>query len=103
MPHNPNVNIDSIVDGIIKTDDVIDNLSKEIIKQINLLNEELYIFEKIDDMIKNFSEVQGKVFEYLYKDKMRITEVAYHIDRTERQVLNIKRYIFRKANFIQED
>lgn len=103
MPHNPNVNPNSILDKIIKTDDKIENIDNKIIKQMKQLDNDMAVFEKIDDMLKELTENQSKIFECFYKEKMRVTEVAYTVGLTERAVLYIKREILNKANFIQED
>lgn len=103
MPRNPNVNSDVMLDKIIKTDDKIENINNNIAKQIKQLKEELLIFEKIDSMLQELTENQSKIFECIYKEKMRVTEVAYTVGLTERAVLYIKREILKKANFIKED
>jgi len=103
MPHSPNVNINSVLDKIVKTDDKIENIDNKILKQMQLLEKEMTIFDNIDNMLKEFTDNQSKIFECIYKDKMRITEVAYTVCLTERAVLYIKREILKKANFIQED
>lgn len=103
MPRNPNVNIDGVLDKIIKTDDKIENIDNKILKQMQMLDRDMAIFEKIDIMRQEFNDSQSKVFELTYRDRLRRVEVAYEIGLTERAVQYIKQEIFRKADFIQED
>lgn len=103
MPHNPNVNPDVVLDKIIKTDDKIENIDNKIIKQMQMLDRDMAIFEKIDIMRQEFNDSQSKVFELTYRDRLRRVEVAYEIGLTERAVQYIKQEIFKKADFIQED
>ncbi len=103
MPHSSNVNTDVVLDKIIKRDERIEKIDKEIMYQVNILNQDMYIFGKINEMLQDFNDNQNKVFELTYRDKMRRIEVAYMVGITERGVQYIKSEIFEKANFIQED
>lgn len=103
MPHNPNVNKDSILDRVIKTDDKIENINNNIAKQIKQLKEELLIFEKIDSMLQELTENQFQVFELTYKEGMKRKEVAYILNLTIKSVQNAKKAMLKKANFIQEN
>ena len=103
MPRDPNVNIDSIVNKIIKQDEKIENIDNRILKQVNQLNLYLKIFEDIEKMLQELTENQRQVFFLTYRDKMRRIEVAYTLDVTERAIQYMKSEILRKADFIQED
>lgn len=103
MPHNPNVNTDGVLDKIIKTDDKIENIDNKILKQMQMLDRDMAIFEKIDIMRQEFNDSQSQVFELTYRDRLRRVEVAYTVGLTERAVQYIKQEIFKKADFIQED
>lgn len=103
MPHNPNVNADAMLDKILKTDDKIESIERNIAKQTKQLEEDLHIFEMIDEMVRGFTGSQNQVFELTYKEKMRRTEVAYTLGLTERAVQYTKKEIFKKADFIQEN
>lgn len=103
MPHSPNANTDGILNNLIRLEDKINNIDNKIKKEMAQLDKDLEIFDKIDDMRQSFTENQGKVFEYVYRDKLRRIEVVYHLGITERAYQYIKKKIIKKADFIQED
>jgi DNA-directed RNA polymerase specialized sigma24 family protein len=103
MPKNLNTNPDNILDGIIKTDEKIEDINNSIMREIELLSEELKIFEKIEEVLKTLDDTYLQIFTLTYRDKMSNKEIAYILDKSDRTIRNARRYIFNKTDFIQED
>ena len=61
------------------------------------------VFDKIDKMFEDLTEIQRQVFVMTYRDHTRRVETAYNLCISERTVQYIKKEILEKADFIQEN
>lgn len=103
MPKNIGSNPDKILDGIIKREDKIENINNRIQKALQKQENDFLIFDKIDKMFEDLTEIQRQVFVMTYRDHTRRVETAYNLCVSERTVQYVKKEILEKADFIQED
>lgn len=103
MPKNLNSNPDKILDNLIKREDKIENIDNRIQKALKKQENDFLIFDKIDEMVEDLTEIQRQVFILTYRDHTRRVETAYNLCVSERTIQYIKKEILEKADFIQED
>ena len=103
MPKNLSSNPDKILDTLIKREDKIENIDNRIQKALKKQENDFLIFDSIDKMVEDLTEIQRQVFIMTYRDHTRRVETAYNLCVSERTVQYIKKEILEKADFIQED
>ena len=103
MPKSIGSNPDKILDNLIKREDKIENIDNRIQKALKKQENDFIIFDKIDEMIEDLTEIQRQVFIMTYRDHTRRVETAYNLCVSERTIQYIKKEILEKADFIQED
>lgn len=103
MPKNLSSNSDKIIDNYIRREDKIENIDTRIQKALKKQENDFLIFDNIDKMFQDLTEIQRQVFILTYKDHTRRVETAYNLCVSERTVQYIKKEILEKADFIQED
>ena len=103
MPKNLSSNPDKILDTLIKREDKIENIDNRIQKALKKQVNDFLIFDSIDKMVEDLTEIQRQVFIMTYRDHTRRVETAYNLCVSERTVQYIKKEILEKADFIQED
>ena len=103
MPKNLSSNPDKILDTLIKREDKIENIDNRIQKALMKQENDFIIFDKIDEMVEDLTEIQRQVFILTYRDHTRRVETAYNLCVSERTIQYIKKEILEKADFIQED
>ena len=103
MPKNLSSNPDKILDTLIKREDKIENIDNRIQKALKKQENDFLIFDNIDKMVEDLTEIQRQVFVMTYRDHTRRVETAYNLCVSERTVQYIKKEILEKADFIQED
>lgn len=103
MPKNLSSNPDKILDNLIKREDKIENIDNRIQKALKKQEDDFLIFDRIDKMVEDLTEIQRQVFVLTYRDHTRRVETAYNLCVSERTVQYIKKEILEKADFIQED
>lgn len=103
MPKNICSNPDKILDTLIKREDKIENIDNRIQKALKKQENDFLIFDNIDKMVEDLTEIQRQVFVMTYRDHTRRVETAYNLCVSERTIQYIKKEILEKANFIQED
>ena len=102
MPKSIGSNPDKILDNLIKREDKIENIDNRIQKALKKQEDDFLIFDNIDKMVEDLTEIQRQVFVLTYRDHTRRVETAYNLCVSERTVQYIKKEILEKANFIQE-
>lgn len=103
MPKNLSSNPDKILDNLIKREDKIENIDNRIQKALKKQEDDFLIFDNIDKMVEDLTEIQRQVFIMTYRDHTRRVETAYNLCVSERTIQYIKKEILEKADFIQED
>lgn len=103
MPKNIGSNPDKILDTLIKREDKIENIDNRIQKALKKQENDFLIFDSIDKMVEDLTEIQRQVFIMTYRDHTRRVETAYNLCISERTIQYIKKEILEKADFIQED
>lgn len=103
MPKNLSSNPDKILDTLIKREDKIENIENRIQKALKKQENDFIVFDKIDKMVEDLTEIQRQVFIMTYRDHTRRVETAYNLCVSERTIQYIKKEILEKADFIQED
>ena len=103
MPKNLSSNPDKILDTLIKREDKIENIDNRIQKALKKQENDFLIFDNIDKMVEDLTEIQRQVFIMTYRDHTRRVETAYNLCVSERTIQYIKKEILEKADFIQED
>lgn len=103
MPKNIGSNPDKILDNYIRREDKIENIDNRIQKALKKQENDFLIFDNIDKMVEDLTEIQRQVFIMTYRDHTRRVETAYNLCVSERTVQYIKKEILEKADFIQED
>ena len=103
MPKNIGSNPDKILDNYIRREDKIENIENRIQKALKKKENDFVIFDNIDKMIEDLTEIQRQVFIMTYRDHTRRVETAYNLCVSERTLQYIKKEILEKADFIQED
>lgn len=103
MPKNASSNPDKILDTLIKREDKIENIDNRIQKALQKQENDFLIFDKIDKMFEDLTEMQRQVFLMTYRDHTRRVETAYNLCVSERTIQYVKKEILEKADFIQED
>lgn len=103
MPKNIGSNPDKILDNYIRREDKIENIENRIQKALKKQENDFLIFDSIDKMVEDLTEIQRQVFILTYRDHTRRVETAYNLCVSERTVQYIKKEILEKADFIQED
>lgn len=103
MPKNIGSNPDKILDNYIRREDKIENIENRIQKALKKQENDFLIFDSIDKMVEDLTEIQRQVFIMTYRDHTRRVETAYNLCISERTIQYIKKEILEKADFIQED
>lgn len=103
MPKNIGSNPDKILDNYIRREDKIENIENRIQKALKKQENDFLIFDSIDKMVEDLTEIQRQVFIMTYRDHTRRVETAYNLCVSERTIQYIKKEILEKADFIQED
>lgn len=103
MPKNIGSNPDKIIDNYIRREDKIENIENRIQKALKKQENDFLIFDSIDKMVEDLTEIQRQVFIMTYRDHTRRVETAYNLCVSERTIQYIKKEILEKADFIQED
>lgn len=103
MPKNLSSNPDKILDNYIRREDKIENIDNRIQKALKKQENDFLIFDNIDKMVEDLTEIQRQVFVMTYRDHTRRVETAYNLCVSERTIQYIKKEILEKADFIQED
>ena len=103
MPKNIGSNPDKILDNYIRREDKIENIDNRIQKALKKQENDFLIFDNIDKMVEDLTEIQRQVFIMTYRDHTRRVETAYNLCVSERTIQYIKKEILEKADFIQED
>lgn len=103
MPKNIGSNPDKILDNYIRREDKIENIENRIQKALKKQENDFLIFDSIDKMVEDLTEIQRQVFVMTYRDHTRRVETAYNLCVSERTIQYIKKEILEKADFIQED
>ena len=103
MPKNIGSNPDKILDNYIRREDKIENIENRIQKALKKQENDFLIFDSIDKMVEDLTEIQRQVFIMTYRDHTRRVETAYNLCVSERTIQYIKQEILEKADFIQED
>ena len=103
MPKNLSSNPDKILDNYIRREDKIENIENRIQKALKKQENDFLIFDSIDKMVEDLTEIQRQVFIMTYRDHTRRVETAYNLCVSERTIQYIKKEILEKADFIQED
>lgn len=103
MPKNIGNNPDKILDNLIKREDKIENIDNRIQKALKKQEDDFLIFDNIDKMVEDLTEIQRQVFVLTYRDHTRRVETAYNLCVSERTIQYIKKEILEKADFVQED
>lgn len=103
MPKNLSSNPDKILDNYIRREDKIENIENRIQKALKKQENDFLIFDNIDKMVEDLTEIQRQVFIMTYRDHTRRVETAYNLCVSERTIQYIKKEILEKADFIQED
>ena len=103
MPKNIGSNPDKILDNYIRREDKIENIDNRIQKALKKQENDFLIFDSIDKMVEDLTEIQRQVFIMTYRDHTRRVETAYNLCVSERTIQYVKKEILEKADFIQED
>ena len=103
MPKNIGSNPDKILDNYMRREDKIENIENRIQKALKKQENDFLIFDSIDKLVEDLTEIQRQVFILTYRDHTRRVETAYNLCMSERTIQYIKKEILEKADFIQED
>lgn len=97
VPRGGTPDSSSVENFIIRKEEKLMDIDESIKLEVEKIENDLYIINKIDDMIKELSKLEYDIFVYKYKMNKSNKEICYLVDINKKYLFTLFNNIYKKV------